>query len=386
MSRDTLLLLSTSYPEHGDGSEAAGAFVADVAEALSERMHVRVLAPGRAPSIPSASASVPVWRFSGTGQPLSLLSATRPVDWPAIASVLASMRRQARAASADGRVAHSLALWTLPSGWVAHGLWRKHAIPYSVWALGSDIWTLGRVPLVSSLLRRVIADASHRFADGLQLAEDAERLGGHPFEFLPSTRRTLVEHPSAPSTRAPWRLLFLGRWHPNKGVDLLLDALSMLSEGTWERIGEITVAGGGPLEADVRSSVEQLIKRGRPMVLRGFLSTGDAAAAIQAADWVIIPSRIESIPVVLSDALKAGRPVITTAVGDMERLVSGPRPCGVIAERPTAQAIANAIQRAVDTGPAVFVEGVRHAAMAFDLDRIATRLRDAAMPSGNQQE
>ncbi len=385
MKRDTLLLVSTSYPESGDGSEAAGAFVADVVSALAERMPVRVVAPGREESAPLERARAPIWRFAGTGQPLSLLSATRPRDWPAITSVLTSMRRQALCASQDGQVMHTLALWALPSGWVARGLHRTHAIPYSVWALGSDVWTLGRIPLVSSLLRRVISEASHRFADGLQLADDAHRLSGRPFEFLPSTRRALVENPSLPSAVAPWRLLFLGRWHPNKGVDLLLDALLMLPDSTWGLIREVTIAGGGPLEADVRSGVERLRERGRPVILRGFLSSEEASAAIQDADWVVIPSRIESIPVILSDALKAWRPVIATAVGDMGRLVAGPTPCGVVAPVPSAEAIANAIQSAVQIGTKDFAEGVKRAAAPFDLARIAQRLYEASGGGGNQQ-
>ena len=34
-------------------------------------------------------------------------------------------------------------------------------------------------------------------------------------------------------------------------------------------------------------------------------------------DYLLIPSRIESIPVILSDAIQLGTPVIATEVGDM---------------------------------------------------------------------
>lgn len=383
MSRDTLLLLSTSYPEASDGSEAAGAFVADVAEVLSTMLPVRIVGPGRCESGPTKEFPS-TWRFAGAGKPLSLLSASRPADWPVIFSVLGSMRRQAHAACADGRVAHSLAFWVLPSGWMARDLQKSHGIPYSIWALGSDIWTLGRVPGVTMLLRRVIEDAAFRFADGLQLASDAQQIGSLPFEFLPSARAALVSDPPPPIGQPPWRLLFLGRWHPNKGIDLLLDALSLLPDEAWGRVAQVTIAGGGPLEGLVHEGVRRLRADGRSVVLRGFLSANAASEEIVAADWVLIPSRIESIPVVLSDALKAGRPVVVTDVGDMGQLVARSPACGVVAASVTPQAIADAIAKAMLVGPTGFSEGVRALAGTFNLERIAERLQQATMPSISQ--
>ena len=380
MSRDSLLMLTTSYPESGDGSEAAGAFAHDLAEELSTRMPVRVVAPGsmeQSPE-PGSHGDLAVWRFSGTGGPLSLLSPKSPADWPRILKVLASMRRQAHAAASDGHVRHTLALWVLPCGWIARNHARRSATPYSVWALGSDIWSLGRLPIVSNMLRHVSTGASTCFADGLQLAEDAEALTGRPFEFLPSTRRPLLVE--RPPTRAsgPWKLLFLGRWHPNKGVDLLMEALHLLPDGTWAAINEITIAGGGPLDDLVRQHVEHLQSGGRPVRLLGFLGADRAAQEVAHADWLLIPSRIESIPVVLSDAVKAGRPVVATPVGDMARIIGQDPPCGVVAEQVTAASIAFAISKAVESNPGEYAEGLERAASMFDLRKIADRILMAA--------
>lgn len=378
MNKDSLLLLTTSYPDSGDGSEAAGAFVRDLAEELSRRVPVRVVAPGSREQCPSDHRDIAIWRFAGTGRPLSLLSPKSPGDWPQIARVLASMRRQAQAATVDGRVRHALALWVLPCGWIARDRTRSSATTYSVWALGSDIWSLGRMPLVSRLLKRVVADASTCFADGLQLADDAAMLGGRPFEFLPSTRRPLLADRRPVGDAPPWRFLFLGRWHPNKGIDLLLDALRLLSEEAWSAIAEVTIAGGGPLEDAVRRSAADLEGAGRPIRLLGFLGTDEAAREIARADWLLIPSRIESIPVVLSDALKAGRPVIATPVGDMTRIVGSHPACGIVTEAVTAASIAHAIAKATRAGPGRYLEGVGRTASTFDLGKIADRILMAA--------
>lgn len=376
MTRDTLLIVTTSYPDQSDGSEAAGAFVADLAAKLSESMPVRVVAPGRAPGWSDPGQGVRVIRFASPGKPLSLLSPMRPGDWRDIWRTLASLRRQTLAADDDGRIKHVLALWVLPSGWAARVLAKRSGIPYSVWALGSDIWSLGRLPLVRAVLARVIAGAQERFADGLQLADDAGAIARKPFEFLPSTRQLASRGPRA-RTEAPFRLLFLGRWHPNKGIDLLMDALELLRAPDWSLIREVHVAGGGPLENLVRERVAALQRDGRPVRLSGYLDTASASAAIAEAQWLLIPSRIESIPLVFSDAMKLGCPVVSMPVGDLRPLIESEPRCGVVASEVSGPAFARAISQALHAQPGAYDDGVASAAERFDLDSIACRILSA---------
>src|SRR5690606_29471667 len=160
-------------------------------------------------------------------------------------------------------------------------------------------------------------------------------------EFLPSTRRfpVVAGRSAGPG---PKRLLFLGRWHPNKGVDMLLEALRRLSDAVWREIAEVHIAGGGPLEPEVHTAVAALAAAGRPVRLSGFLDTEAAAAAFNQADALLLPSRIESIPVVFSDAMKAGVPVVATPVGDLPQLLRD-GPTGVLAGAVEAEAFAAAI-------------------------------------------
>ncbi|MBW8368695.1 MAG: hypothetical protein K0M70_12660, partial [Arenimonas sp.] len=94
MSRDTVLIVTTSFPQSGDGSEAAGGFVADLAQSLHGHLPVRVVAPGAREVVEKLPSGVEVHRFASPGRPLSLLSAGRPRDWPSIVSTLRSLRRQ----------------------------------------------------------------------------------------------------------------------------------------------------------------------------------------------------------------------------------------------------------------------------------------------------
>jgi glycosyltransferase involved in cell wall biosynthesis len=267
-----------------------------------------------------------------------------------------------------------LALWALPCGEWARGAARRARVPYSVWTLGSDIWSLGRIPLVRARLRTILRDASRCFSDGLKLADDTRRISGRDIDFLPSTRRIVRRRADPMRAAPPYRLLFLGRWHANKGVDLLLGSLARLSEDAWRRISAVEILGGGPLEERVRADVAALRSRGRPIELGGFVAKDAAEAAMLRADYLLIPSRIESIPVVFSDAMKLEAPVIAMPVGDLPTLIGGPSPAGVVAREVSAPAFAEAIEAATRRAASDFAAGVASRRAEFDLDAVARRV------------
>ena len=275
---------------------------------------------------------------------------------------------------------HTLALWALPSGYWARGVQRRYGVPYSTWALGSDIWSLGKVPVVRSVLRSVLRGASHRFADGLILGDDVEAISGQPCAFLPSSRRLDVSE-CARRVQPPYRLAFLGRWHPNKGADLLVDALRDLTDGDWQAIEEFRYCGGGPLEEEVRSGVESLRRAGRPIELRGYLDRQQAIELYCWADYLVIPSRIESIPVIFSDAMQCGVPLISTPVGDLGRLVED-YGVGVLAGEAASTALAQAIRQALGRSPAEMSSGLQRARGDFDITAAALKFYELVEEGG----
>lgn len=377
MTAGPLVLVTTSFPIDTDGSEAAGSFVADLVAELAEHTKVRVVAPGKRMATETWSEQVEVYRYSAPPFPLSILKPWRPDHLRWMGRVLREGAAATRAAAVGA--SHLFALWGLPCGEWARRAARANGIGYSAWMLGSDVWSLGRLPVLRGMLARVISHASHAYADGYRLAKDAQDIAGVPVAFLPSTRRLDIVDPMPPRNKPPYRVLFLGRWHPNKGVDLLLDALQQLDDADWHNIECIELQGGGPLESLVRERVAALQAAGRPVQAGRFLAKPDAEAAISRADWIVIPSRIESIPVVFSDAVKSGRPAIATPVGDLPRLVRDAPPCGVLAEAASAAAIAAALRVAVAGDSSQYLAGVRKQAAEFALPVITQRLiRDFA--------
>jgi glycosyltransferase involved in cell wall biosynthesis len=377
-SRPRLLLLSTSFSHDSTGQEAAGGFVRDLVLALSRQAAVTVVAPAAA----SRTIQLPgyaVRYFAVARQPLSLLRPLDPRDWPGIVQALRGGLAATRAALEDGPVDLVVALWVLPSGF-----WARTATaggtPYVTWALGSDIWSLGRVPGVRQVLARVLRGARKNYADGMELADQVRRIGGGDVAFLPSSRHLPVVARPAPLRREPpYRLAFLGRWHPNKGPDLLLDALALLGEQDWARIAEIRFAGGGPLEAVVRAKVEALQTAGRPVRLEGYMDPAQAAALIGGADYLLLPSRVESIPVIFSDALQAGTPLVATPVGDLPLLLQE-QAFGVLAREVTAESFARALVQALDASPETFAAALGVLRSRFDLGAVVAELLAQARP------
>ncbi len=109
-------------------------------------------------------------------------------------------------------------------------------------------------------------------------------------------------------------ILAVGRLEPHKGHDLLLDAAR-----EWRGLEpqpSVVVAG----EGSSRPALQRRIDReDLPVRLLGRRS--DVPELLAAADLVVLPSRFESYPLIVHEALRAGVPLVATAVGAVPELV-----------------------------------------------------------------
>ena len=90
---------------------------------------------------------------------------------------------------------------------------------------------------------------------------------------------------------------------------------------------------------------------------------------------MLLPSRIESIPVVFSDSVQLGTPLIATPVGDLPRLHDKFR-FGVLASATTASAYAEAIRLALNQSAISFSSSIDEAREGFNLQAITQRFVD----------
>ena len=368
-----IVVVTTSFPDISfkPGQEAAGMFVTDFVRELANYTYVTIVAPGSQDNIESFE-NFSIHRFAVPSLPLSLLQPASPAQWHKIIKTLQAGRRSVQKAVSTRKTDHIFALWALPSGYWAHEAGEKYHIPYSIWALGSDIWRLGKIPIIRTVLRNVLQNSQVCFADGYQLANDVEAISSRKCHFLPSSRKLSVPSTKNLAVEPPYNLAFLGRWHPNKGIDLLLESLFLLGDADWKRITAVRIYGGGPLENLVHSQVNALKALGYSVEIGGYLNREDATNLLIWADYLLLPSRIESIPIIFSDAMQANCLLISTPIGDLPRLIHKYN-VGILADAVTPYAQANAIRYALKHPPATFSTQMQTVATEFDMSTIVPK-------------
>jgi glycosyltransferase involved in cell wall biosynthesis len=314
-----IALFTTSFPANAQNTMNSGVFVRDFAEALADLGHeVWVLTPRKKDSRHEFRHQRTIF-FPWLGQEDSLthIGMKNPVGALRLASVVAMGRVAAAKLIREFQPDHVLCFWVFPSGFWARGPTLRATTSYSVWALGSDIWLLGKMAGMRRVLRAIGRGAVRAYADGTDLAKDFSAITGTPVEFL-ATSRVLVPPEDVPVGEGGY-FLYVGRYHPNKGIDLLVEAVARARPSLPSDF-RLRVHGFGPLEAEVRDAVHE---RGIADIVEvlGPTQADEVALVIRRARGLIVPSRIESLPVVMCDALQMDVPILVTDVGDMGRLV-----------------------------------------------------------------
>ena len=222
--------------------------------------------------------------------------------------------------------------WLLPSALVA-GWGRRSGVRHLAVAHSGDVHLLtkpmlrhlssalylsaDRFGFISETLRRrfldaLPADAANRF----RARSLVTPMGIHVDDMRGAAQRQTL--------RDEWglklfTLLFLGRLVPIKGVSLLLEAAVGL------RDVEILIAGDGPCRGELADSAAKLDIGVRFM---GAVSPEERGTLLTACDALVLPSRTlpggrcEGLPLVLSEAMAAGLPVIAADTGAVRELIS----------------------------------------------------------------
>ncbi len=362
-----VIIITSSYPLHPDDSAAAaGLFVRDFAlEAARQGHGVRVLTQQRSGRVVE-DPELSVTRYSWSGdKPLSSLKLADPRDWPAMASVTGNGYRALKQLVAQERPDLLVAMWAVPAGLMARQISATRGIPYLVWVLGSDIWRYGRVPLTRWVIRLILRGADRVFADGPALAEETEAIASRPCGFLPSSRNLPTGTPRPPELDPGLRnFLFIGRFHENKGADLLIEAIAGM-EPEERRNLHFFLFGKGPQENRLKRMINTFHLHDTVSFM-GYADRLRTASMLEHCHALVVPSRIESIPLILSDAARAGCPAVVTDVGDMGLLVR--RHGNGIAVMANPESIRRGILRMAKKDRNDFAGGCAGLAGAFSLE------------------
>ena len=199
---------------------------------------------------------------------------------------------------------------------------------------------------LGAVLERLVAHRARVvLAASDDLADRARSLGATDVRAAPVAAPLLSRTGVDPGLGRPL-VLAVGRLHPQKGYETLLAALPLL------RGAVVAVAGDGPLAAELQAAAPSVHWLG---------ARRDVADLLAAADVVVLPSVWEARSLTAQEALRAGRPLVATAVGGTPRLVGD----GAVLVPPgDPLALGTAVRRLLDDPAAAAALAARGLAVA----------------------
>jgi len=194
------------------------------------------------------------------------------------------------------------------------------------------------------LMRLAISHGTPGFMVGDELFEIYQRGRGKIFPAYPSLiarNNILPEKIIRNKLNGELRLLAVGRLTPEKGLDLLLQTVQILSEHYSEAV-KCRIVGAGKSQVPLRVLTAQLGIESQVEFL-GFVPPGNSLFAHY--DWTdlyVLTSYTEGLPQTIYEAMARGVPIVSTAVGGIPQMLRHSE-CGVIVEKRDAAALAACI-------------------------------------------
>jgi glycosyltransferase involved in cell wall biosynthesis len=175
-------------------------------------------------------------------------------------------------------------------------------------------------------LGAAVCRAAQQIQVDTEFERDAlSRLQGIPaekFEVIPPSLAPAFSRDARPARPARaeglFRVLFVGRLAPYKGVDHLIRAVGALRQEGGRPV-ELTVAGEG--EPGARENLEKLAKGAGIVTFTGSLADEELKALYDSAGALALPSNAEAFGIVLLEAMSRGLPVVAARAGGMPLLV-----------------------------------------------------------------
>lgn len=205
---------------------------------------------------------------------------------------------------------------------------RKYGIPYVLQAHGSVLPFFAK-PRLKRLFdkawgNKILKDASKVIALTKTEAEQYKKMGvdENRIEIVPNGI-DLSEYENLPVCGEFRRkygiksdkkiVLYLGRIHKSKGIDLLIDAFLDISK----ELDDIKLVLIGPNDGNQQSLIKrtQKLEINDKILFTGFVTVEEKKAAFVDADVFVTP-RFSGFPITFLEACACGMPIITTNNGD----------------------------------------------------------------------
>jgi glycosyltransferase involved in cell wall biosynthesis len=354
-----------------------------MARGLAERGHeVRVLATDRG----MRRGQAPWWAESLGGVRLDI--DLFPLQFPAFFATSLPLGRAIEAAVRTADVVHLHSLYLFHDA-VTGRYCRKFGVPYIVRPHGTlDPYIWRRHRMRKRIVEFLFQDRVLQGAAAIHYTTEEEmRLAAlharNAKGFVVPIGLDFAAFAPRPSDRfrARWKevgnrriLLFLGRLHPKKGLDVLAEAFAAMATAR----DDVHLVVAGP-DDGAREPTEAALRRlgvRDRTTFTGMLRGEDKLDAFYAADVFLLPSYSENFGIAVVEAMACGVPVVVSDQVNLWREVVGAGaavPC-------EAPAVATAATKLLDDPAARVEAGRRGAAFArdrYDRRRVAAELEAA---------
>lgn len=198
-------------------------------------------------------------------------------------------------------------------------------------SLGGTKWMqrqLGRANAVVALNQQVVDEMRE-----LGIAEDRFYFIPNGVEMRPGSRERSY------ALRGPLRIVFVGRIHPQKGLPTLLRALGRLAHDEPGLSWQLSLAGTGPSEGELKALADEL---GIAQGVKFLGQIDPVEALLEESDCFVLPSLSEGMSNALLEAMAQGLPCIATGIPGNDSLIQ--HGCnGLLVSPDDDQALAEAI-------------------------------------------
>ena len=145
-------------------------------------------------------------------------------------------------------------------------------------------------------------------------------------------------------SRSAKMILFLGRLVYQKGVNVLIGALSRVLDACPD--AKLVIVGEGPMRRQLERDVS-FMGIEKDVVFTGYLDDWTVRCLLKAADVLVVPSIYEPFGIVALEAMAAMAPVVASDVGGISEIIDNDE--GVKVPPDNSEALANGIIKVLHT-------------------------------------
>ncbi|QQG47062.1 MAG: glycosyltransferase [Candidatus Woesebacteria bacterium] len=343
-------IITHNYPSNSKERKDAGTFVYDFAmNLISKGCEVYILSPNfKGKKENYTKAPVTWFTWLGGKKKLGDLSLTNPTHLLYLADLMIRGPIATIKFVKKNKIDFCICMWAYPSGFFTIVAKKFTKVPYGIITLGSDIFVYTKFLPAKYLISYICKNADALFGNSYRICDAVENLSKKKCEFLALSTSLKIKIPKNLKIKnKKFTFLFVGRLEKVKGPDILIESAKILKK---QKIKfEILMVGPGTMYEFLKEKINQYKLQDYVKLLGPIFNRKKLSNLFLTTDSLVIPSRSESMPFVLIEAIYAGLPAVTTTVGDMKKMVNKYK-IGFTTDPENPKKLAVAMTRAIKEG------------------------------------